>query len=298
MVGIRLQGRLGNQIFQYAFGVALMEEFNTAFYLDDSQQQNCIGQYFRLRRSAPIYLKIDFTFYLQLSISKLKRESYEVFLNNYIRTKFKEELQGYQVIQQTGFEIPEIWKNNIVDNALYEGFFQSDNYLPPEDLLKKYFKIKPKFIRKFERKYINIFNDFKTVVVHIRRTDYLDLGSDEFGGHDLSLPFSYYQGCLDGIKNIEKHKIFFISDEIDFVKKNIEHKGNYFFESNDEIIDLQLLINADILILSNSSFSWWGAYLNCKKDKIVFAPKYWLGYKVKKEYPTGINVESWIQIEV
>jgi hypothetical protein len=58
------------------------------------------------------------------------------------------------------------------------------------------------------------------------------------------------------------------------------------------------MINADKLIISNSSFAWWGTYLN-KKNAEVFAPRYWLGFKIRKEYPVGIfNSLNWNLVEV
>jgi hypothetical protein len=56
------------------------------------------------------------------------------------------------------------------------------------------------------------------------------------------------------------------------------------------------LVNADICILSNSTFGWWGAYLNPKKPEII-ASKYWLGRAQKKEYPTNVVPDHWQQME-
>ena len=68
---------------------------------------------------------------------------------------------------------------------------------------------------------------------------------------------------------------------------------NVSLEENSEIIDFQLIMNADIAIIANSSFSWWAAYLNAKEHKIVYAPKYWLGFKVDKEIPEKIMSVNW-----
>ena len=51
-------------------------------------------------------------------------------------------------------------------------------------------------------------------------------------------------------------------------------------------------------IISNSTFSWWGVFLNKKDNLLVYAPKYWLGYTNKKEYPNGIMCNKWKWINV
>ena len=62
-------------------------------------------------------------------------------------------------------------------------------------------------------------------------------------------------------------------------------------------MDFQLLLHADKLIISNSSFAWWGAYLNKNKTE-VFVPQYWLGFKVDKEIPADIIPARFISVPV
>ena len=125
----------------------------------------------------------------------------------------------------------------------------------------------------------------------MRLTDYKLSGNDFLGGQDLTLPFSYYKFCLNQIlKTNSIEKIIVISDDVEKCKEIFKEfeKVNIMYEENTEIIDFQLIMNADYLILSNSSFSWWGAYLNNKKQK-VYAPKYWLGFHKKFSYPLEIT---------
>jgi hypothetical protein len=92
--------------------------------------------------------------------------------------------------------------------------------------------------------------------------------------------------------------VVFVSDDIEFAKKTFGLNTNYYFEQNDEITDFQILLNAQELVIANSSFSWWAAWLNRQNNKVVYAPKYYLGFKVNKYYPAGINVNDWNWIDV
>jgi len=89
-----------------------------------------------------------------------------------------------------------------------------------------------------------------------------------------------------------------VSDDIDFARTEFTHIPNSEFSQSDMITDFQIIMNADVSILSNSSFAWWAAYLNPKKNKIIYCPQYWLGFKVKKEYPENIIPTAWNQIKV
>jgi len=73
---------------------------------------------------------------------------------------------------------------------------------------------------------------------------------------------------------------------------------NALFANNDMITDFQIIMNADACIISNSSFAWWAAYLNSKKDKKIYCPEHWLGFKIKREYPENIIPGEWIKVNV
>ena len=143
---------------------------------------------------------------------------------------------------------------------------------------------------------LNINKNKPTVVLHIRRTDYLKYGDENLGGEDLTLPLTYYNLCLKKINKLDNYNIVFVTDDPSFVKSNFYHLNPIISSSESSIIDFQILMKADIVIVANSSFSWWGAYLNTKAKK-VFAPKFWSGFKIRKEYPANIIPAHWESIE-
>jgi len=169
----------------------------------------------------------------------------------------------------------------IADRTIYHGFHQTDYYLNHTPNPIK-LKIKKKYIDLFEKQYGEIFKKEKTIVMHIRRTDYLS-----YGKRDISLPIAYFKQRLAAIENQDDYRIIFCSDDMPFVKENFPAKPNYIFSDNNEITDFQVLMNADIAIISNSTFAWWAAYL-CEKKNRVMAPKNWMGFHIGREHPKGV----------
>tara|TARA_B110000977_G_scaffold201516_1_gene296569 strand:+ start:3521 stop:4306 length:786 start_codon:yes stop_codon:yes gene_type:complete len=179
----------------------------------------------------------------------------------------------------------------------YYGYFQGENYFyNNKSEIKKRFLIKSKYHDSFKKLKNKIIGQSKYAIIHIRLKDFKTFGPDFLNGPDLSLPFKYYH---EQIKKIPKDfKIIFLSDEIDLIKKEFSYIKNAHFSENSIINDLQFIINADICILSCSTFSWWGAWLNKNNKKIVYVPDHFLGFKVNKEFPVNIIPEEWIKVPV
>ncbi|WP_431293687.1 alpha-1,2-fucosyltransferase [Pedobacter sp. P26] len=135
------------------------------------------------------------------------------------------------------------------EQTIYKGFFQTDFYVRniPQGFN---IPIKKEFTERFEAEFGAVFRTKKTVVVHIRRTDYLN-----YGKRDISLPMSYFRTRLDALGDTTDCVIYFVSDDIEFVKTYFGEQPNYIFSSNNEITDFQIIKNADIAIISNSSFA-------------------------------------------
>jgi len=269
MFGIKIQGRLGNQMFQYAFALAQQKRLDKNFYLHKIFRIR-IGQYFNVPK------KYYFFHYLQRG----------VFL---VSTGFKPVIVSQDQSAQVSATLSLFNK----DNILIDGFFQSESFFDiVKDDIKKQFTIKKEYqvnIRDLTK------NQLENIVIHIRRTDYINWGNEELG-YNLALPEMYYSNAMAQLDTAGKN-IILISDDILFAKKAFPIADAIYSENNSEIFDLQLLMQADYIILSNSTFAWWGAYLNTKV-KTVYSPQYWLGFKINKEWPAGISLQSWQQVKV
>jgi hypothetical protein len=76
--------------------------------------------------------------------------------------------------------------------------------------------------------------------------------------------------------------LLLFSDDIDWCKENLKFPINTHFIEEDETISLYLMASCDHNIIANSSFSWWGAWLNENPNKIIIGPKTWFGPKIKE----------------
>jgi len=191
--------------------------------------------------------------------------------------------------------------NDILNAAstknLFKGYFQSEKYFyQSSDQIKSLFSVKNKYVRLFEEKYSTLLAQRKFAVVHVRRTDFAEFGNEELGVN-LTLPINYYKNFFSSV-DLQGYRIIVISDNFKDAKVFFaDIKLPLEFLENPEILDFQLMMHADLLCISNSSFAWWAAYLNNKPHKKVYSPKYWLGFKVKKTFPQEVHLEDWIQIE-
>ncbi len=274
MNGVKFIGRLGNQLFQFSFGYNVSKIRGvTLFYI-----------FYKIGVN-----KTDIHKYFNLP-------NFNIFNNSLLKYIYylKYKPRSQEIVNDFEFE-----EYNILPNTIIGGYFQSEKYfIESRNELKSNIKVKKVYQKLFNHKYKNLYSNNRVVAIHIRLTDYVDHGNDSLGGKDLTLPFSYYKKVIDSITPLESYKLIFISDNINEVMKYFGCYANTYFENNSAIIDFQIIQNADICILSNSTFAWWAAYLSNKEKPIVYAPKYWLGFKVKKEYPAGIMSVNYNWIDV
>jgi hypothetical protein len=281
MIGFKPQGRLGNQLFQYAFAYAQAKKLNTTFFVGEN------------RPPAHVF-KLHEYFALRENESKINKKG------QFWLKKFYKYLPSFREYFQLGYEDIQERKNVLTStNAVWDGYFQSEEYFSPyQDEIIDLFQIKSNHKTDFEAKYKEIVDTKKILAIHVRRTDYVEWGSEELGGKNMTLPMSYYKNCLDLITNVEDYHVVVLSDDIEFAKNAFSEYSNFTYSTESEIIDFQIILNADSVILSNSTFAWWASFLNQKKGFKGYAPKYWLGFKVNKENPIGIMTEKFDWIDV
>lgn len=259
-------GRLGNQAFQYAF-------LNTK--ARNSEKILCVNmgqfaQYFDFNNQ-------NFRF---LSSSRLT-----LFLYKNVAPKILNFLVRYRVIGSieqlriVDIPMPELIESKGILPFIYvkTGFFQTEKLFRDE---KIDFNLKEQYIKK-ARNILQVQPENEKVFVHIRRGDYI---SEVYQGlRGIDLPKQYF---IDAIKEIEKNLenpfYIFLTDDPGYVRCCFDEIENKFISEENLATDLAIMSLCRYGIVSNSSFSWWGAYLAKEKRMMIF-PKYWYGWKKRME---------------
>lgn len=284
-IEVLLMGKLGNQLFQYAFAISRAEELQSNYEIIlTNSEQNVAKKYFELPSDTTASWKYSFSFLRERTKKKLLGSAkYNTTLN---AVEFNNEQSPEEVLKLAA------------TNGRYKGFFQSDRFFKKNaSLIKKQLEIKESYQKIFSEKYEELFANNKVVVIHIRAKDYLTHGNEALGGKSLVLPKSYYENCLEKI-NTKDAKVLFVSDDIPYCKQIYGMKDNYIYSTENMMTDFQLIQHADVKIISNSTFSWWAAYLNKKPNAITYAPKNWFGFRVNREVPKGIMTDlfQWVDV--
>lgn len=170
-----------------------------------------------------------------------------------------------------------------------EGYFQSEKYFEGADI-KEQFEPSEEVEKYINEKYGEWLKG-ETVSVHIRRTDYLNLGD-----YHYNLDMNYYDTAINYFNRNTTNFIFF-SDDIDWCIRNIDINNALFIKGEKDIIDLFLMSKCKHNIIANSSFSWWASYLNKNPHKKVIAPSKdkWFG-KLMNKSVDDLYLDNWILV--
>lgn len=178
-----------------------------------------------------------------------------------------------------------------------EGYFQSEkNFQDIRNKARDEFSLKPEFQTEVFLAEKNKIDKEKSVSVHIRRGDYVtDKKTNSFHG---TCSKDYYERGMEIVKSkVDAPLFYFFSDDIEWVKNEFGDHPSFYFVSNPKLEDyeeLTLMSTCAHNIIANSSFSWWGAWLNQNKNKIVIAPKRWVNIEPNPQ--PNILPEGWIAI--
>ena len=274
MIIVHLAGGLGNQMFQYAFGLAATKRLGVALRLELSNRTLQIHNGFELDRifniQASEAAQSDMQTVLGFYRSSLIRKAITWFgLEKLFLLHYVEEPHFY-------YFAPEMLK--IPDNSYVSGYWQSEKYFREiNTTLRSDFAFKqPLSIQNAE--VVENISLLNSVSLHVRRGDYAN-DPKVRSTHGLCT-LEYYQAAIRYIAEKVKNPHFFVfSDDIEWTKKvlktdfpcqYVDHN-----KGDESYNDMRLMSLCQHHIIANSSFSWWGAWLNPSTKKIVIAPTRW-----------------------
>jgi len=253
MISCNLQGGLGNQLFQIAAAKSLSIDAADDFSIEPERCYTPNQGHKSERYSKNIFKKIN----------KSKDIPTVIF-------------------QEESFQFSPIPK---IKNITLNGYFQSEKYFlnNKREIVDLFYPTDEELagvsIWKKERGI-----EKPSVSVHVRRGDYLKVSD-----YHAITPISYFDKSTSTFSDVD---FIVFSDDIKWAKENLKIKNCHFSDSGDEISDFYLMLSCSHNIISNSSFSWWAAYLNKNEDKRVVAPSRWFTEKANLD-TSDLIPESW-----
>lgn len=273
MIVVKLQGGLGNQLFQYAIGKRLSLFYNTPLKLDTSffNMQVLI----KTEGVTPRKYELD---QLNIQADIAIPDDIQLFSNsNNLMHRVKKYFTQSKYITEKNFRFDPGFLS-FGENCYLDGFWQCESYF--KEVVNV---LKNDFSCRFTLDKINVDMEAKIraangVSIHIRRGDYIhNAASKRFHG---TCSMKYYQEAIELIsKKLTDPHFFIFSDDMQWVANNfkIDFASTLIDINNDSscVNDFQLMSACRHHIIANSSFSWWGAWLGNFNNKIVIAPKVW-----------------------
>jgi hypothetical protein len=286
MVIVKLKGGLGNQLFQYALGRKLSLLNNCSLFLDQSGLQKEKKSKTTRRSFSLLYFNIQANYSNRKLIESLKcrlRIFYRLklfFLNKILRNN--NIVFNDKVLTQKG-------------DIYLDGFWQSPLYFDDiRDILIKDLSPRNKLQGKASLLLPTILNS-NSVSIHVRRGDYVnDKKVKNLFGPCSTNYFS--RATLEANKRIKDPFFFIFSDDQIWAKREIKLNKEKVIYVNYKISDQDqfwLMVNCKHQIISNSSYSWWAAWLNRYPNKLVIAPFPWFD---KIKYDKDLIPYNWLTI--
>lgn len=277
MVIVKIYGGLGNQMFQYAFARALSLKYNRELVVDKS--------YFN-KENYPFHLHADYYPY-KLDLYNLESEFTPNNISKFIKSIKRKRLYRLinplmvlpglrkrfpQYYSKWNFSFSQFEKSKV---AYLEGFWQKYTLIgefKPE--IRKDLSLQIKSVK--NTTLLKQIQTSNSVAVHFRLGDYVS--NPKFKAVYAQCNLEYYTKAMEYIAERSNNPTFFIfSDTIEWVKENLKSEQNIVFVDTEDVDHehLYFMSQSKHNVIANSSFSWWGAWLNDNPEKIVIAPQSW-----------------------
>jgi len=287
MLVVEVKGGLGNQMFQYALGRRLSIEWNLPLTLDLTWFNHCSERIFTLGS-----FRIQADVGDPKTINQMTKKNYPGKVRRlyyYIQDRLPYVLKQYHREKKAYYDE----RIFLLRSPVYlSGYWQSEPYILPirKRLLEEFSPINS--LSGTAHYWISEMMRGPSVSVHIRRGDYVT--NPKAQQHHGVLGKEYYLQAISNMENqIGEATYYLFSDDPEWVVGSF-HGSKFRLVSNGELADWEemvLMSKCTHHIIANSSYSWWGAWLDPKDDKIVFAPKPW--FVESMSYSPDLIPSSW-----
>lgn len=293
MIIVHLIGGLGNQMFQYACGRAISMRNSGVLKLDKSGLGNVSGEG-TVREYALGVFAIEESFAEAGEIEKMKNQKVGRFAEIFQKFGVMNAKNTFVVEPHFHFS-PSVL--NFQGDVYLQGYWQTERYFfDIAEVIRKDFTLKGEFSIEGSEIARKIRADDRAISLHIRRGDYVaDANTNAFHG---VCSLAYYAEAIRYIAERIDNPVFYIfSDDIAWVRENLKSEHEMVHVSDGVLKDYEELILMSRCrhhIIANSSFSWWGAWLNSNPEKIVIAPKRW--FADESIDTRDLIPEGWVRI--
>lgn len=294
---VRIWEGLGNQLFQYAYARAYQLHTGEDVRLDKEEAFKDKFPNGEGKSDIRSYNLSHFRIALQgFDVEKSLEYRYlgrKNCIEKYIYEKAKKGKWKYNFWEEC--EEPHHYKvefTNISGEAYIKGWFQNEKYFKDvRHIILKDLKLTTPVVMRRELKHI--YEKRTLVSVHIRRGDYIK--------NNIALPKEYYYRAIEKMNSIIENPAYLVfTDDMNWAKSILDGREEVYFISDygtyRDFEELILMSRCVHNIIANSSFSWWGAWLNNNEDKIVLTPNRWPFTKRKNDL--SILPEEWERIDI
>ena len=295
---VNLTGGLGNQMFQYAFALSLKEKYpKEDVYVDTQHYHTLFFKHFRginLHNGFEIEKVFPNAHIPIAGWKELLKISY--YIPNYVLSRIGRKILPVRKTEMvlpfsnTYSYLPDAYRDG---DCYYEGFWQNIRYFEGiQDKLKDvYAHPEP---NEYNKDLIKEICETESVGIHVRRGDYLS--EPDYRG---ICGLDYYKKAINRLKETERKYTFYIfSNDMAWCKENLEpllkgYQVVYVTENKgaNSCWDMFLMMYCKNLIIANSSFSWWGAFLNKNTVKVI-APEPW----VNRDCEIELYGANWVKL--
>lgn len=258
MIGSVLKGGLGNMMFQIAAAEAVSQKIN-------------VEAVFYPRTTGIVHRQVDA--YVDNIFRNVTFDQSPQYLNTYHEPSF-----SYH-------KLPEY------DHFLYDGHFQSEKYFYDcKDYIRKIFSPTESFIAKTLERYPDI---SKSCGIHVRRGDYLN-----FPDIHPVMRSDYFKRGIGTIESLDKdcNNVYVFTNDEEWCKTNLDMRNIIIVKNENDWEDLWIMSLCKNYVISNSSFSWWSAWLGSKDGSITIAPDSWFGPRGPQD-TQDLYCKDWIRIK-